>query len=85
MGPQDALLVLAVPVELAAQPQVHMQALQILSEDIAKITSTTAFDWGLSDAKFKAAIEDATQSLMTGGYSVEQFIKDVSKAIPQTK
>lgn len=56
-----------------------------LSEDIAKITSTTAFDWGLSDAKFKAAIEDATQSLMTGGYSVEQFIKDVSKAIPQTK
>jgi raffinose/stachyose/melibiose transport system substrate-binding protein len=54
-----------------------------LSEDIEKITSTTAFAWGLSDAKFKAAIEDATQSLMTGGYSVEKFIEDVSKAVPQ--
>ncbi|WP_157261102.1 ABC transporter substrate-binding protein [Paenibacillus wynnii] len=56
-----------------------------LSEDIEKITSTTAFAWGLSDAKFKAAIEDATQSLMTGDYSVEQFIKDVTKAVPQAK
>ncbi|MNH34031.1 hypothetical protein D3C79_945980 [compost metagenome] len=56
-----------------------------LSDDIPKITSTTAFDWGLSDAKFKAAIEDATQVLMTGGYSVEQFIKDVSKAVPTAK
>lgn len=56
-----------------------------LSDDIPKITSTTAFDWGLSDAKFKAAIEDATQVLMTGGYSVEQFIKDVSKAVPAAK
>jgi raffinose/stachyose/melibiose transport system substrate-binding protein len=54
-----------------------------LSEDIEKITSTTAFAWGLSDAKFKAAIEDATQSLMTGGYSVEKFIEDVSKAVPK--
>ncbi|MCL6601599.1 MAG: extracellular solute-binding protein [Paenibacillus sp.] len=56
-----------------------------LSEDIEKITSTTAFAWGLSDAKFKAAIEDATQSLMTGGYTAEQFIKDVTKAVPQAK
>lgn len=56
-----------------------------LSEDISKITSTTAFDWGLSDAKFKAAIEDATQSLMVVGYTAEDFIKDISKAIPQNK
>ncbi|MNH37119.1 hypothetical protein D3C79_979800 [compost metagenome] len=56
--------------------------MQQLSDDISKITSTTAFAWGLSDAKFKAAIEDAAQSLMTGAYSAEQFIKDVNKAIP---
>lgn len=59
--------------------------MQQLSDDIPKITSTTAFAWGLSDAKFKAAIEDASQSLMTGAYSAEQFIKDVSKAIPAAK
>jgi raffinose/stachyose/melibiose transport system substrate-binding protein len=56
-----------------------------LSDDIAKITSTTSFAWGLSDAKFKAAIEDASQSLMTGAYSSEQFIEDVNKAIPAAK
>jgi raffinose/stachyose/melibiose transport system substrate-binding protein len=59
--------------------------MQQLSDDIGKITSTTAFAWGLSDAKFKAAIEDAAQSLMTGAYSAEQFIEDVNKAIPQAK
>ncbi|OMF27634.1 hypothetical protein BK133_19500 [Paenibacillus sp. FSL H8-0548] len=59
--------------------------MQQLSEDIAKITSTTAFAWGLSDAKFKAAIEDASQSLMTGSYTAEQFIEDVNKAIPAAK
>jgi len=56
-----------------------------LSDDISKITSTTAFAWGLSDAKFKAAIEDASQSLLTGDYSVDQFVKDVEKAIPAAK
>lgn len=59
--------------------------MQQLSDDIPKITSTTAFAWGLSDAKFKAAIEDASQSLLTGVYSVEQFIKDVEKSIPAAK
>ena len=51
----------------------------------AKITSTTSFAWGLSDAKFKAALEDASQSLMTGAYSAEQFIEDVNKAVPAAK
>lgn len=63
----------------------YPEMMKQLSDDISKITSTTAFDWGLSDPKFKAAIEDATQVLMTGGYSVDQFIKDVSKAVPTTK
>ncbi|MNN11132.1 putative sugar-binding periplasmic protein precursor [compost metagenome] len=59
--------------------------MQKLSDDIDKITSTTSFAWGLSDAGFKAAIEDATQSLMTGAYTAEQFIKDVNKSIPKGK
>lgn len=41
---------------------------------------TTAFAWGLSNPKFKAAIEDASQALLAGS-SVDQFIKDVDKAI----
>ncbi|RTE04256.1 ABC transporter substrate-binding protein [Paenibacillus whitsoniae] len=56
-----------------------------LSKDIPKTTSTTAFSWGLSNAKFKAALEDAAQNLMTGNYTADQFVKDVSKAAPAAK
>ncbi|MBD0381508.1 ABC transporter substrate-binding protein [Paenibacillus sedimenti] len=52
-----------------------------LSQDIPKITSTTAFAWGLSNPKFKAAIEDSAQNLLTGNYTVDQFVKDVNKAV----
>ncbi|NMO94904.1 ABC transporter substrate-binding protein [Paenibacillus lemnae] len=52
-----------------------------LSEDIPNITSTTAFAWGLSNAKFKAAIEDASQNLLVDGYSAEQFISDLESAL----
>ncbi|MBO2943325.1 extracellular solute-binding protein [Paenibacillus sp. F411] len=52
-----------------------------LSEDIPNITSTTAFAWGLSNAKFKAAIEDASQSLLMDGYSAQQFVSDLESAL----
>lgn len=56
-----------------------------LSKDIPKITSTTAFSWGLSNPKFKAALEDATQNLMTGNYTADQFVKDLDKAAVTAK
>lgn len=56
-----------------------------LSKDIPKITSTTAFSWGLSNPKFKAALEDATQNLMTGNYTADQFVKDLNKAAVTAK
>ncbi|MFC4779313.1 ABC transporter substrate-binding protein [Paenibacillus sp. GCM10023252] len=52
-----------------------------LSQDIPKITSTTAFAWGLSNAKFKAAIEDASQALLSGGYTADQFVGDLESAL----
>jgi raffinose/stachyose/melibiose transport system substrate-binding protein len=52
-----------------------------LNEDIPKITSTTAFAWGLSNSKFKAAIEDSSQALLSGGYSAEQFVSDLESAL----
>ncbi|MEW9700248.1 ABC transporter substrate-binding protein [Paenibacillus sp. SI8] len=56
-----------------------------LSKDIPKTTSTTAFSWGLSNPKFKAALEDATQNLMTGNYTADQFVKDMSKVAVTAK
>ncbi|QGQ99017.1 extracellular solute-binding protein [Paenibacillus psychroresistens] len=52
-----------------------------LSKDIPNITSTTAFAWGLSNPKFKAALEDGSQNLMTGAYSADNFVKDLANAI----
>jgi raffinose/stachyose/melibiose transport system substrate-binding protein len=56
-----------------------------LSKEIPKISSTTAFSWGLSNPKFKAALEDATQNLLTGNYTADQFVKDVSKTVVAAK
>lgn len=56
-----------------------------MMEELSKVIpnmKTTAFAWGLSNPKFKAAIEDAAQGLLAGS-SVDQFVKDVDKAIGQ--
>lgn len=47
------------------------------------ITSTTGFAWHMGNAKFKAALEDNTQRLLTGTYKAEQFVKDMDKAIEE--
>ncbi|QJD82076.1 ABC transporter substrate-binding protein [Cohnella herbarum] len=52
-----------------------------LAKDLPNITSTTAFAWGLSNTKFKAAIEDASQALLSGSYSAEQFVSDLESAM----
>ncbi|MFD2610879.1 ABC transporter substrate-binding protein [Paenibacillus gansuensis] len=48
-----------------------------LAKDIPNITSTSAFAWGLANAKVKAAIEDASQNLLTGSYTADDFVADV--------
>lgn len=56
-----------------------------MMEELNKVIpemKTTAFAWGLSNPKFKAAIEDAAQGLLAG-MSVDQFVNDVDKAIGQ--
>lgn len=56
-----------------------------LMEELNKVIpemKTTAFAWGLSNPRFKAAIEDAAQGLLAG-MSVDQFVKDVDKALEQ--
>ncbi|MBP3966374.1 ABC transporter substrate-binding protein [Paenibacillus lignilyticus] len=55
-----------------------------LAKDIPSM-KTTSFAWGLSNPKFKAAIEDASQNLMTGNYTAEQFVQDVDSAIEASK
>lgn len=54
-----------------------------MMEELNKIIpemKTTAFAWGLSNPRFKAAIEDAAQGLLAG-MSIDQFVKDIDKAL----
>ena len=72
--------ILATRVDLPIE-QPYPAMMEKLSVDIPKITSTTAFAWGLSNPKFKAALEDATQRLLTGSYSADDFVKDLDDVI----
>lgn len=55
--------------------------METLAQDIPNITSTTAFAWGLGNSKLKAAIEDASQALLSGGYTAKQFVSDLESAL----
>ncbi|MCT4566023.1 MAG: extracellular solute-binding protein [Maledivibacter sp.] len=56
-----------------------------LARELPNITSTTAFAWGLTEPKFKVAIEDQSQFLLTEGYSSEEFIEELEKIIQRLK
>lgn len=50
-------------------------------KDSAKFKTMTCFDWGLTNAKFKAGIEDEVNTLLAGDYTVDEFVKNVDKVI----
>jgi len=56
-----------------------------LAATIPTMTSTTGFSWQMGTPMVKAALEDASQSLLAGSYTAQQFAKDVDKAIEQAK
>ncbi|MFD0958259.1 ABC transporter substrate-binding protein [Paenibacillus chungangensis] len=47
--------------------------------------SMTIFPWGLKNAKVKTALEDNVQKLLTGSYSVENFIKDTTRSLENAR
>lgn len=73
---------IATQIDESLAPETPYPAMmQKLADNLNMITSTTAFDWGLTNPKFKVAIEDQTQFLLTTGYSAEEFMKEMDKAI----
>lgn len=51
--------------------------------DSANFKTMTCFDWGLTNAKFKAGIEDEVNTLLAGDYTVDEFVKNLDKVIGQ--
>ena len=73
---------LAVQVDSSLVPETPYPAMmQKLSDNLNSITSTTAFDWGLTNPEFRVALEDQTQFLLMPGYEAEEFIQEMDKAI----
>ena len=53
--------------------------------DSASFKTMTCFDWGITNAKFKASIEDEVNTLLSGDYTVADFVKNIDKVIDQSK
>lgn len=51
--------------------------------DSANFKTMTCFDWGLTNAKFKAGIEDEVNTLLSGDYTVDEFVKNLDKVIEE--
>lgn len=74
--------IIALKVDESLTPETpYPPMMQKLADNLENITSTTAFAWGLSNPKFKVAIEDQTQFILMPGYTAEEFIKEMDKAI----
>ena len=73
---------------LKDSPKPEQGYLPIQQEYVDKSSSfktMTCFPWGLKNPKFKAAIEDEVNKLLTGDYKVDDFIKNLDKVIEQSK
>jgi len=73
---------LAVQLDASLKPETpYPPMMQKLADNLNNITGTTVFDWGLTNPKFKVALEDQTQFLLTPGYSAAEFVAEMDKAI----
>lgn len=73
-----------VALDVDVQPETEFPAMmKKLQSDLPSITSITKFDWHLSDATFKTALEDQTKYLMVEDYTPDEFITELNNALQQ--
>ena len=69
-----------VALETGVTPETeYPKMMQKLSETIPSMTSTTKFSWGLSDTKFNESITVYAGGLVSGEYTAEEFVSDMTK------
>lgn len=74
------------PYKLSGTPKKALDPMMVkLSKDLEKASSTTAFAWGLTNPKVKVALEDESQKLLIKGYSANEFVSQVDKALENAK
>ncbi len=77
---QRANPIVATKVDLPIQKE-YPPMMKKLSEYLPKITSTTAFAWGIGNAKLKVTLEDECQRMIAGGYTAEEFLAAIEKSL----
>lgn len=64
-----------VALDVDVEPEEELDPMmQKLMDTLPDVTSNTTFAWGMQNASGKAALEDATQELLTGDLAAEDFI-----------
>ncbi len=73
-----------VAVDVDVQPETEFPAMmQKLQADLPNIKSITKFDWHLTNATFKTALEDQTKYLLVEDYTPDEFITELGNALQQ--
>ena len=73
-----------VALNVDVQPVTEFPAMmKKLEETIPSITSITKFDWHLTNATFKTALEDQTKYLLVSDYTPDEFITELSNSMAQ--
>lgn len=76
----NPLLATEVPADMEPE-NAFPPMMEKLANELPNLTSTTKFAWGLSNPKFKVAIEDQAQFLLTPGYTAEEFVAEIDKVL----
>ena len=73
-----------VALNVDAQPETEFPAMmQKLQGILPDITSITKFDWHLTNATFKTALEDQTKYMLVTDYTPDEFITEVENSLAQ--
>jgi len=73
-----------VALDVNVEPETAFPAMMTkLESTIPSITSVTAFDWNLTNATFKTALEDQTKYLLVEDYTTDEFIAGLTDALAQ--
>lgn len=73
-----------VALDVAVEPETEFPPMmQKLQAELPTITSITKFDWHLTNATFKTALEDQTKYLLVEDYTPGEFITELENGLAQ--
>ncbi len=73
-----------VALDVAVEPETEFPPMmKKLQAELPNITSITKFDWHLTNATFKTALEDQTKYLLVEDYTPSEFITELENGLAQ--